>query len=63
VPCARLGGVGPGYHKGRLYTAADCRRMVENFDRLSAGSEPYLKAKAKLGHDDQQRLAKSLGYP
>src|SRR3954468_9282354 len=53
----------PGYHKGRYYSAADCDRVVENFGRLSAGSDPYLKPKAKLGHDDEQIVALSLGFP
>ena len=64
---------GPGYHKGRLYTAADCERLAANFARLSAGAEsgPGLRVKAsyepplvpgaKLGHDKAQRLAQSLG--
>lgn len=53
----------PGFWKGDYYSSADCRRIVENFQRLSAGESPYLKAKAKLGHDDEQRLANSLGLP
>lgn len=53
----------PGYHKGRLYTAADCRQVVANFQRLSVGPDAYLKAKGKIGHDDEQSIAKSLGLP
>lgn len=53
----------PGYHKGRYYSAADNQRTVANFARLSKGENPYLLAKAKLGHDQDQRLAQSLGFP
>ncbi len=53
----------PGYHKGRLYTAADCRQVVANFRRLSVGPDAFVKAKGKIGHDDDQSIAKSLGLP
>lgn len=53
----------PGYHKGRLYTAEDCRQAVTNFQRLSVGPDAYVKAKGKIGHDDEQSIAKSLGLP
>jgi hypothetical protein len=53
----------PGYHKGRLYPASDCKQTVANFSRLSTGDDPWLKPKAKLGHDSEQRIAKSLGLP
>jgi hypothetical protein len=51
----------PGYHKERLFTQADCRAVVQNFAKLSEGEQPYLRAKAKLGHNTQQRMAQSLG--
>lgn len=51
----------PGYHKERLFTQADCRQVVANFAKLSAGEQPHLRAKAKLGHNTQQRMAQSLG--
>lgn len=54
---------GPGFHKNKLYTPAACKKLVENFRWLSTGADPWVKAKGKLGHDDEQRLAKSLGYP
>lgn len=53
----------PGFWKGNYYSAADCKRVVENFQKYSTGDEAYVKAKAKLGHDDEQRLANSLGLP
>jgi hypothetical protein len=53
----------PGFHKGQYYSANECKRTVENFAKLSAGDDAYLKAKAKLGHDDEQRLANSIGMP
>ena len=57
---------GPGYHKGELYTLADCKRMGDYFARLSADPDDdkrYLTPRVKLGHDDQQRYAASLGLP
>jgi hypothetical protein len=54
---------GPGPHKGTLYTGDDCRRMVAAFDRLSAGPNPSLAPVGKVGHDREQRLARSLGLP
>ncbi len=54
---------GPGYHKGKLYTLADCWQVVDNFNRLSTGNAPYIRAKVRLGHDTQQQLASSLGLP
>ena len=53
----------PGFHKKQYYSAEDCRRVVENFAKYSVGDEAPIKVKAKLGHDDEQRLANSLGYP
>lgn len=53
----------PGFWKGDYYSAADCKRTVDNFQKYSTGDEAYVKAKAKLGHDDEQRLANSLGLP
>lgn len=51
----------PGFHKGQLYTADDCAAVVRNFALLSTGEQPYLRVKAKFGHDSQERIAKSLG--
>ncbi|MFO0937842.1 MAG: hypothetical protein U0798_15160 [Gemmataceae bacterium] len=51
----------PGYWNKQYFSAADCRRVVENFHAYSAGESPYLRAKAKLGHDDKQRFAQLLG--
>lgn len=51
----------PGFHKGRLYTPADCAATVRNFELLSAGENPTLRVKAKFGHDADQRIAQSLG--
>jgi len=53
----------PGFWKGDYYSAADCKRVVENFQKYSTGEAPYIKPKTKLGHDDEQRLANSLGLP
>lgn len=53
----------PGFHKGRYYSAADCKRIVDNYAKYSTGPEPYVKVKTKLGHDDEQRLANSMGMP
>lgn len=49
---------GPGYHKGTLYTPDDCKRLAANYARL----REVLPPSAKLGHDSQQRLKKSLGF-
>src|SRR5262245_47549455 len=49
---------GPGYHKGELYGPERCERVVKNFELLKGHLEPTVK----LGHDRQQRLAKSLGF-
>lgn len=51
----------PGFHKGQLYTPADCAAAVRNFAAISAGDAPALRVKAKFGHDAEQRIAKSLG--
>lgn len=51
----------PGYWNKQYFSGDDCRRIVDNFQKYSAGDAPYLKAKAKLGHDDKQRFAKQLG--
>ena len=40
----------PGFHKGQLYTPADCVATVRNFGLLSTGDEPVLRVKAKFGH-------------
>ena len=53
----------PGFWKGDYYSAADCKRIVENYAKYSTGEEPYIKPKTKLGHDDEQRLANSMGMP
>jgi hypothetical protein len=52
----------PGYHKGRLWTRAECEQIAANFQRLSAGDDPHLKPKAKLGHNAKQRIAESQGW-
>ncbi len=49
----------PGYHKEQLFTPADTDRMVAAFARLRGHLTPH----AKLGHDTQQRLKLSLGFP
>src|SRR5262245_16823454 len=49
---------GPGYHKGELYGADRCERVPANFELL----KDFLTPSVKLGHDVQQRLAKSLGF-
>lgn len=55
---------GPGWHKGRFYySPADIRRMAANFARLSTGSAPHVEVTAKIGHDPEQRFARSLGFP
>lgn len=51
----------PGFHKGQLYTANDCRLAARNFGLLSVGDAPALRVKAKFGHDSKQRIAESLG--
>jgi hypothetical protein len=54
---------GPGYHKQSLYSPQDIDRLAANFAILSTGPEPFLVPSAGLGHDKEQRLAGSLGYP
>lgn len=54
---------GPGFHKQSLYAPADIDRLAANFAILSTGPEPFLVPSAGLGHDKEQRLAGSLGYP
>lgn len=49
---------GPGTHKGELYSVERSARVPENF-KLLPGTVPA----AKLGHDVQQRFARSLGFP
>jgi hypothetical protein len=49
----------PGFHKSQLFTADDTARMVAAFQRLRGHLTPH----AKLGHDTQQRLKLSLGFP
>lgn len=53
----------PGYHKKRLYTKADCQQIVANFQRLSVGAKAYIKARGKIGHDNNQSIRQSLGLP
>ena len=53
----------PGYHKGRLFTREDNAKTAANFNRFSTGENPWIRPKAKLGHDTEQRAAKSLGLP
>jgi hypothetical protein len=53
----------PGYHKKRLYTKFDCQQIVANFQRLSVGPDAYLKARGKIGHDNNQSIRQSLGLP
>lgn len=57
---------GPGFHKGALYSLADCQEMGRNFQLLSApkvGQEPLLEPSGNVGHDLQARLEASLGFP
>lgn len=49
---------GPGLHKGTLYTPEMCARVPANFAQLAG----HLTPTAKLGHDRQQRFAKSFGF-
>lgn len=53
----------PGYHKNRLYTQDDTRKIVQNFAKLSGRLKAKLRMPAKLGHDPKQHLAQSLGLP
>jgi len=52
---------GPGLHKDDLYTPARCRQVVANFAAYSATG--HTVPRAALGHDQQQRFARSLGFP
>src|SRR5262245_19446878 len=53
----------PGYHKGQPYFLADCQEMGRNFQRLSTGSAPLIEPRVKIGHDIEERLKQSLGFP
>lgn len=56
----------PGLHKGQLYSRADCLAMGANFTRLSTrrtGLEPLIVPRVKIGHDVEERLSNSLGFP
>lgn len=54
---------GPGYWNGGLYTRAECAEMGKNFRYLSSGPNPALVPKVKIGHDTEERLGQSLGFP
>ena len=54
---------GPGWWKGRWYGVEDCRRLGQNFDRLSRGDTPHVRVMAGLGHDRTQEFTRSLGFP
>lgn len=61
VTCSIKGLVafGPGLHKGELYTPARCTQIARNFAATGGRPVPL----AKIGHDRQQRFARSLGFP
>lgn len=48
-----------GFAKGDNYSPAMVLRVPQNFELL----KDHLTPTAKLGHDKQQRLSKSLGFP
>jgi hypothetical protein len=50
---------GPGVFKGELYSPARCDQVADNFAALGGHPPPL----AKIGHDVQQRYARSLGFP
>lgn len=50
---------GPGWHKGELYTPQRCDQVPVNFAATGGRPTPL----AKIGHDKQQRFARSLGFP
>ena len=50
---------GPGIHKDELYSVERCQRVPQNFKRLQGRRVPH----GKLGHDTEQSLAFSLGFP
>ncbi|HEY1187984.1 MAG TPA: hypothetical protein VGE74_10020 [Gemmata sp.] len=50
---------GPGWHKDELYTPQRCDQIVTNFRDTGGRPVPL----AKIGHDRQQRYARSLGFP
>lgn len=53
---------GPGYRKQELYSPERVARIVANYRALKSANPDYAP-RVKLGHDKQQRLAKSLGLP
>lgn len=53
----------PGYHKNDLYTVADCKQIVANFQQYSTGENAYVKPVGKVGHEDKQSIKLSLGLP
>lgn len=50
---------GPGFHRGQYYSPSDCRQIAANFARLVGVLTPTVK----LGHDREQRLKVSTGFP
>ena len=52
----------PGYWKKEFFSPARVARIVENYRTLKALNPDYAP-RAKLGHDKEQRLARSLGLP
>lgn len=52
----------PGYWKGHYFSPARVAGIVRTFKRLKAVL-PSFSPKVRLGHDSQQRLARSLGLP
>ena len=57
---------GTGYHKGKLYDLEDCLNIGRNFQRLSTawkGQQPLVKPKLTIGHDEEERLQQSAGFP
>lgn len=51
----------PGFHKGELYSPQRSNQIVANFQRLTKQLRHTIP-RAGVGHDKQQRFAKSLGF-
>ncbi len=52
-----------GYHKGKLYTDDDIAKIVRNFNILKNRLKIKARVRAKLGHDPEETLKRSLGLP
>jgi hypothetical protein len=53
---------GAGVPRGEFYSPQRCRQIVANFDRLTTELR-HTVPQAGIGHDRQQRFARSLGFP